>query len=98
MPEVIDEKKARRTRKCREIIAVIHTEAGAGHYAEFRPVENWPAGITRADKAIAAAKKIQTDWAKDPVNAGKTLEDIVLMRRLATVKGKQQVLMSFCVE
>jgi hypothetical protein len=92
MADKVDGEKRRRTRKCREIVAVTLRESG------FDVVEGWPAGITRADKAVAAAKKIQTEWAKSPETPGKQLSDIILMRRLATVKGSSQTVMAFTVE
>ena len=85
------EQKKKRTRKCRDIVAVSYTPERADLAVNL---QGWPSGITRKDKALAAAKKIQTEWAKD----GKPVADIILMRRLATVKGSSQVVMAFSVE
>jgi hypothetical protein len=90
MSEEVKEKK-KRTRKCREIDAVTECE-GQG----CMPVVGWPPGITRRDRAIAEAKKIQTEWASRADAA--TLRDIILMRRLATVRGSSQTVMAFTVE
>lgn len=60
------------------------------------PVTGWTAGITRRDKAIAEAKRIQTEWAGRA--DATTVRDIILMRRLATVKGSSQTVMAFTVE
>ena len=89
--ETTTEKK-RRTRRCKDILAVGEVAGG------FALMPEWPEGITRAPRAIAMAKKMQTDWAKDPENSGKTLQDIVLVRRLATIRGKMQVEIAFVVE
>jgi hypothetical protein len=93
--------KKRRTRRCKDILAVTMVgpkDVTTGEQSEMAPLPNWPTGITRAPRAIAMAKKMQTDWAKVPENSGKTLQDIVLVRRLATIRGKMQVEMAFVVE
>lgn len=101
--EGVAEKK-KRTRRCKEIIAVTEVIVpcpvtdGIAEVTGYTIVPGWPAGITRATKAIKEAKRMQTEWAKNPANAGKTLQDIILMRRLATVEGKSQVVMSFVVQ
>ncbi len=97
MSDAVVEKK-KRTRKCREILAVRIVPEEKERLFVMEEIAGWPAGITRATKAIAAAKRIQTEWAKDPAQAGKTMQDIILIRRLATVKGTSQVVMAFSVE
>jgi len=98
MSEEVKEKK-KRTRKCREIVAVV---MGGGAVDEgggiMEPIKDWPRGITRRDKAIAEAKKIQTEWAAGSKAQATVAQDIILMRRLATVRGSSQTVMAFTVE
>lgn len=81
----------KRTRKCKEIIGVTKSDIG------LKLVPNWPTGITRANKAIEVAKKIQTEWAQE-IPEVTPVVDIILIRRIATLKGSSQVVMAFKVD
>ena len=91
-------KAGKRMRRCRDIVGVI----ASSHPDQFDVVSGWPSGIVRADKAVATAKKMQASWAdgmaKIDVETEGVLHDIVLMRRLATVRASSQRVMSFKVE
>jgi len=97
MSEEVKEKK-KRTRKCREIVAVVMGGAVDEGGGIMEPIKDWPRGITRRDKAIAEAKKIQTEWAAVSKAQATVAQDIILMRRLATVRGSSQTVMAFTVE
>ena len=92
--EVAEKKK--RTRKCKNIMAVIFSvnQNAAGEPTVLELLEGWPDGITRMDKALKVAKDFQTDEAKGQ----RPVPEITFLRRLGTLKGKSQVVMSFCVE
>jgi hypothetical protein len=81
----------KRTRKCKDILGVVETP-GTPHL--FTIIDGWPSGITRKDKAIKVAKDYQTEEAK----AQRPVPEIVFLRRLGTLKGKSQAVMSFVVE